>query len=356
MRTRLRARLAEQERTTERATEELASLKAELRLLREVLDVLPIGVVVRDGEGRERFRNRRGMGPTGDLHADALVAGAVASLLDSSSSVGARETVELHGPPRRSVEVTVQRVGDDALVAVLEDATDRHRVDALRRDFVENVNHELRTPIGALGVLVEAMEGESDPDVVRRLTGRMAGEVQRARALIEDLLQLSSVERAVAPVHVPVDVADVVAAAVARVEAVAEQAGVRVERHPIAPGALPPVLGDADQLVSAVANLLDNAVKYSPSGSTVELTVTAADDDVLSVVVRDHGVGIPAKDLDRVFERFYRVDRARDRRTGGTGLGLAIVRNVAVAHGGDVTVSSVEGEGSTFALRLKQAP
>ena len=355
MRTRLRARLEEQERTTERVTEELTTLRAELRLLREVLDVLPIGVVVRDGDGRERFRNRRGLGPTGDLHADALVAGAVASLLDSSGPAGATETVELHGPPRRSVEVSIERVGGDALVAVLEDATDRHRLDALRRDFVENVNHELRTPIGALGVLVEAMERESDPDVVRRLTGRMAGEVHRARALIEDLLQLSSVERAVAPVHVAVDLAGVVEAAAARVEAVAERAEVRLEVAPVAPGSLPPVLGDAEQLVSAVANLIDNAVKYSPSGSVVEVTVDVPDGDTVSVAVRDRGVGIPAKDLDRVFERFYRVDRARDRRTGGTGLGLAIVRNVAVSHGGDVSVSSVEGEGSTFTLRLKQA-
>ena len=353
MRNRLRARLAEQERTTERVTAEVTALRAELQLLREVLDVLPIGVVVRDAEGNERFRNQRGLGPTGDLHADALVAGAVASLLDLQEPVGARETVELHGPPRRSVEVRVHGVGDGALVAVLEDATDRHRVDALRRDFVENVNHELRTPIGALGVLVEAMEGESDPDVVRRLTGRMAGEVHRARALIEDLLQLSSIERAVAPAHVEVDLADVVAAAVHRVEAVAERAGVGIAVAPHVPAV---VLGDVDQLVSAVANLLDNAIKYSPSDSTVDVELRTEDGGEVAVVVRDHGVGIPAKDLDRVFERFYRVDRARDRRTGGTGLGLAIVRNVAATHGGDVSVASVEGEGSTFTLRLQRAP
>ena len=356
MRTRLRARLAEQERTTERATEELATLQAELRLLRDVLDVLPIGVVVRDGGGRERFRNRRGLGPTGDLHADSLVAGAVASLLESADPVGTRETVELHGPPRRSVEVTIERVGEAALVAVLEDVTDRHRLDALRRDFVENVNHELRTPIGALGVLVEALENESDPEVVRRLTGRMAGEVQRARALIEDLLQLSSVERAVSPIHVAVDIVEVVAAAEARVEAAAERAEVRLDVMPIAPGSVPPVLGDAGQLLSAVTNLLDNAVKYSPPGSVVDVEVDAADEESVAVVVRDRGVGIPAKDLDRVFERFYRVDRARDRRTGGTGLGLAIVRNVAVSHGGDVSVASVEGEGSTFTLRVRRSP
>ena len=334
----------------ERVAEELASSEDELRLLREVLDVLPIGVVVRDADGRERYRNRRGMGPTGDLHADALVAGAVASLLGASDPEGTRETVELHGPPRRSVEVSVHPVGDGARVAVLEDATDRHRVDALRRDFVENVNHELRTPIGALGVLVEAMEGESDPEVVRRLAGRMAGEVHRAGDLIEDLLQLSSIERAATPDRAVVSLAEVVEAAVVRVAAAAERAEVRIEA-----GATDgEVIGDAGQLVSAVANLLDNAVKYSPSGSDVEVSVEP-DDAWWAVIVRDHGVGIPAKDLDRVFERFYRVDRARDRRTGGTGLGLAIVRNVAVSHGGEVSVSSVEGEGSTFTLRLQRA-
>ena len=336
------------------AAEEADSLNDELGMLRDVLDGLPVGVVVRDVEGNERYRNRRGLAPTGDLHADALVAGAVASLLGAPDPDGARETVELHGPPRRSVEVSVQRVGDRAFVAVLEDATDRHRVDALRRDFVENVNHELRTPIGALAVLVEAMEGESDPAVVRRLTGRMAGEVQRASALIEDLLQLSSIERDVAPVRVPVDLADVLDAAIVRVEAAAERAGVRID---VEPPVSATVLGDADQLVSAVANLVDNAVKYSPAGSAVEVRVDGeAAPGLVAVVVRDRGLGIPAKDLDRVFERFYRVDRARDRRTGGTGLGLAIVRNVAVTHDGDVSVTSVEGEGSTFTLRLKRAP
>ena len=347
--------MAEQERTAARVTEELATQSAELRLLREVLDVLPIGVVVRDGEGHEWFRNRRGGSPTGDLHADALVAGAVASLLDSAEPAHARETVELHGPPRRSVEVRVERVAGAALVAVLEDVTDRHRLDALRRDFVENVNHELRTPIGALGVLVEAMEGESDPDVVRRLTGRMAGEVQRARDLIEDLLQLGSIERGVDPVHVPVEVVALIDAAVARVQASAERAEVRLDVAPVE--RMPSVLGHVDHLVSAVANLLDNAIKYSPAGSAVEVQVqVVADGELVDIAVRDHGVGIPAKDLDRVFERFYRVDRARDRRTGGTGLGLAIVRNVAAAHGGQVFVTSVEGEGSTFTLRLQRAP
>ena len=353
MRTRLRSRLEELERTGQRVAEERAELERELGLLREVLDVLPIGVVVRGIDGEDLFRNRRGLGPTGDLQADALVAGAVGSLLDSDRPEGARETVELHGPPRRAVVVSVERVGDAALVAVLEDASDRQRLEALRRDFVENVNHELRTPIGALGVLVEAMQGESDPDVVRRLTERMAGEVHRATALIEDLLELSSIEREHEPVHTTVDVGGVLEAAAVRVEAAAEQSGVQIDVS--GPSVALSVLGDADQLVSAVANLLDNAIKYSPDGGVVRVDVHH-DGAVVEVVVRDQGVGIPAKDLDRVFERFYRVDRARDRRTGGTGLGLAIVRNVAATHGGEASVSSIEGEGSVFTLRLPRLP
>jgi two-component system sensor histidine kinase SenX3 len=358
LRSRVRILLEERERATLRAVEEVSALHQQLRVLREVLDLLPVGVVVRDKDGRDTLRNRVGASPTGDLHADAIVGRAVAEMLEDVSSSGASpadlqakvETVELEGPPRRSVEVAVHRVGIDSVVAIVEDATERHRVDALRRDFVENVNHELRTPVGALGVLVEALEGETSPEIVQRLTERMSGEVQRARALIEDLLQLGRVERAEDVAHAPVDLAAVVGAAALAVQAVAERAA--VELAVVVDEPLPRVLGDFDQLVSAVTNLLDNAVKYSPSSSSVEVVVTG-DAGSVRVVVRDHGVGIPTKDLHRVFERFYRVDRARDRRTGGTGLGLAIVRHVAVNHGGDISVTSVEGDGSVFTLRLQ---
>ena len=349
MRARLRSRLAEQERIATRCQREAASLRNEVRSLREVLDALDLGVVVRDAAGVEIIRNRRAGAPTDDLQADALVARAVAELF--SSSEGAR-TLELHGPPRRSVSLAAHALVSGGTVVVIEDASERTRLDAMRRDFVDNVNHELRTPIGALGVLAEALEGETDPAVISRLVGRMGTEVTRAHALIEDLLDLSRIEQPGGSAHAPVDVADVVNAAVARVQPLSERFGVRVSVAPVTSAVV--VQGDWDELVSAVANLVDNAVKYSDEGGEVDVAVVAGP-QVVDIVVRDTGIGIPAKDVDRIFERFYRVDRARDRRTGGSGLGLAIVRHVAVNHGGEVLVSSGEGEGSTFTLRIKGA-
>jgi two-component system sensor histidine kinase SenX3 len=235
------------------------------------------------------------------------------------------------------------------VVAVLIDATDRQRLEAVRRDFVANVNHELRTPIGALGLLAEALDGERDAGNIDRLAARMAAEVERAWALVEDLLDFSRVEAHEQPCHQPVALADVIHAAAARVSAPAEAKGVHLDL----PGGsgTPTVHGDRDQLVMAVANLLDNGVKYSDAGTTVRVALADEGDTVL-LTVADEGIGIPARDLDRVFERFYRVDAARERRTGGTGLGLAIVRHVATNHGGTVSVESREGAGSTFTLRL----
>jgi len=338
---RSRQRAEEAERAAQHAADTAAALRADRDRLREALDVLPHGVIVRDADGAEVLRNRKAASPTGDLHADVLVAREVEQLL--ADPAARHRTVELHGPPRRSLELTITPLVAGGIVVLIEDATERRRLDLMRRDFVDNVSHELRTPIGALRVLVEALEEEADPVVVRRLIERIGGEVDRAQVLVEDLLDLSRIERTTERPHEEVDVAEMVAAAVARATAVS---GRPVDTS------IPPlrVHGDFDQLVSAVANLIDNAVKYSDSPIEVS---AAAHDGMVDVVVRDRGVGIPAKDLDRVFERFYRVDRARDRKTGGSGLGLSIVRHVALNHGGDVLVSSVEGEGSTFTLRVK---
>jgi two-component system sensor histidine kinase SenX3 len=237
-------------------------------------------------------------------------------------------------------------------VAVIEDVSERRRLEAVRRDFVANISHELKTPVGALGLLAEALSSEDDPQVSRRLADRMTDEAFRVARTIDDLLDLSrieaepSVEEEVAAVHL------VVAEAVERVAPVGRTRHIRLDvdvpkRHV--------VRGDRRQLVSAVANLLENACKYSDAGSTVTVR-SRADGSWVELDVADSGVGIPERDLERVFERFYRVDRARSRETGGTGLGLAIVRHVAGNHGGEVRVRSVEGEGSVFTLRLPAGP
>jgi two-component system sensor histidine kinase SenX3 len=334
----------------DRALGRAEAAERQVAALQGALDALSLGVVVLDGDWRECFRNRRATTPTGDLASDALVRGALAELVEARAA-GA-QVVDLHGPPARTIELRLETLADGGAVAVVEDATDRARLNDVRRDFVANVGHELRTPIGALAVLAEAAQGESDPGTISRLLGRMPAEVARAQALIEDLLELSRIEQQTEARTEAVDMADVVDQAVERVRSLAERSGVAVEVGPVSPVQ---VLGQRDELVSAVANLIDNAVKYSESGGSSVTVSAASADGWVEVAVRDGGVGIPAKDLDRIFERFYRVDPARDRRTGGSGLGLAIVRHVAANHGGEVTVESVEGMGSTFTLRLPEA-
>jgi two-component system sensor histidine kinase SenX3 len=322
-------------------------------LLRAAFDALPLAVVVADAAGEPVLRNRRARSLAGARHADAIAARALDELLAAGVSGAQHRTLELHGPPSRVLDVTADPVtGDDDLlgvVAVLHDVSDRHRVDAVRRDFVANVSHELRTPVGALRVLAETLRDETDIDVSHRLAERILGEADRATRIIEDLLDLSRIEAEGVQVRRRVAVADLLTEAAERVRPAAEQC--RVTLDVAAPADDVAVAGDDRQLVSALANLLDNAVKYSEPGSAVSVRVSTAD-SWLDIAVSDTGVGIPAKDLARIFERFYRVDRARSRATGGTGLGLAIVRHVVANHDGDVRVESREGEGSTFTVRL----
>jgi two-component system, OmpR family, sensor histidine kinase SenX3 len=236
---------------------------------------------------------------------------------------------------------------------VVEDVSERRRLEAVRRDFVANVSHELKTPVAAVGLLAETMAGEDDPTTVRRLAERIQDEAFRVAKIIDDLLDLSRLEAEEAVRHEPVRVAEVVAAAAAQIEPAATLRSVRLEV--VAAPRSWTVHGDRRQLVSALANLLENAVKYSDDGCAVEVRART-DGAAIEVSVRDTGIGIPSRDLGRIFERFYRVDRGRGRDTGGTGLGLSIVRHVASNHGGEVLVESVEGEGSTFTLRLPAAP
>jgi two-component system sensor histidine kinase SenX3 len=204
--------------------------------------------------------------------------------------------------------------------------------------------------VGALGLLAETIRGEDDPEVMRRLAERMVTESERAARTIDDLLELSRIEFGDDTEFTRVDLVAVVGEASSRIATAAEQAGVSVQLD--VPSEIA-VDGDRRQLVSAVFNLLDNAVKYSAGGG--EVRVRAFRDDATGVValsVEDEGIGIPRRSLDRIFERFYRVDRARSRNTGGTGLGLAIVRHIVNNHGGQVLAESVEGQGSSFTLLL----
>ena len=245
-------------------------------------------------------------------------------------------------------------VGGGGLVLLLaEDQTESRRVEEVRRDFVANVSHELKTPVGALALLAETVEDAADdPEAVRRFAGRMRQEASRLTKLAQDLITLSRIQAAEPiPDPIPVDVSLVVAEALDRCRMKASAHGIELAADGD-PGLV--LMGDEDLLVNALRNLLENAVAYSPEKTRV-VVATHRVADVAEISVTDQGIGIPQRDLERIFERFYRVDPARSRATGGTGLGLAIVKHVTAAHGGKVTVRSKVGEGSTFTLRLPVA-
>ncbi len=322
--------------------------------LRSALDALPLGVVVAQADGALTLRNAAAENFLGVRHADALVNDAVASLLkDALAGLRGERKLDLFGPPRRTVIVRAVPIGDvldaDAALALIEDVTERARLEAMRTDFVANISHELRTPVGALALLAETLADEDDPETVRRLANNMVFEAHRVGRIIKDLLELSQIEAADQPLKEIVGIPLVIAEAVDRTRPLAEHRSIRVEVVDSGGGLV--VVGDRRQLVSALANLIDNGVKYSDSGGRVQVTAGFRD-GMVELAVTDHGIGIPPRDVDRIFERFYRVDRARSRETGGTGLGLAIVRHAATNHGGAVTVVSQEGQGSTFTIRI----
>jgi two-component system sensor histidine kinase SenX3 len=330
-----------------------AARYAEARLGR-ALGLIPDGVVVSDERGNVVLRNVHAPRISDARHGEAIIEAVVSELLVAAlRGEPADRELSLHGPPARSLVVWAAPLleGDRLLgaAAVIEDVTEARRVEAVRRDFVANISHELKTPIGALALLGETLSDETDLTVAGRLADRMRDEAFRLNNVVDDLLILSQIEGVESFEALPVPVGAVVGEAVNRVAPVAEQYGVSVHTPPIDEDVV--VWGDRRQLVSAMTNLLDNAVKYSEPGQSVVVRA-ASDGHEVSMVVEDHGVGIPVRDLDRIFERFYRVDQARSRETGGTGLGLSIVRHVARNHGGEVTVSSREGEGSTFMLVL----
>ncbi len=475
--------LAYLEQVTGGAAQAVTESSSDAIRLRRSLDTLTQGVVLCDENGTVIYRNGRANALMVSRHGDALAAQAVTEVLEDAWHQGSAErTLDLYGPPRRTLQVRARQIDDGrrplGVIALIEDISERRRLEEIRRDFVANVSHELKTPMGALGLLAETLISEPDPDVAQRLAGRIHNEAFRVSRIIDDLLDLSRIESEEAPPREPVLVNLVMADAIERVRATADQRGIEIVLHePSPPVAL---MGDRRQLVSAMHALLENAITYSYDNSKVVVTGTvqrthpnlehpavrglargdegdsegeqgaeapttgelpvvrverardpgsavqgseaAAEteeregavepvftpeildqysppDEVAGAVsaaatgttapaspslldgdavagtnselpasaspnwrveerdnvrlsVQDHGIGIPARDLDRIFERFYRVDHGRSRDTGGTGLGLSIVRHVANNHQGWVDVESREGEGSTFTLVL----
>jgi two-component system sensor histidine kinase SenX3 len=341
------------------------------------LDVLRVGVLVLDAEDRPVLANPAAR-ELGLLRAGTVAGGmpvahtVVRTLAGQARRTGTRREVELdlprgNGRDPLGVHIRAVALGDGHVTVEAADVTEAHRVARVRRDFVANVSHELKTPVGALQLLAEALldaldtDGNSppDPEAARRFAERIQHESIRMGRLVTELLELSRLQGGEPlPEPAPVSVDRIVAEVIDRTRTPASAKGIEVSFS--GTRALT-VYGSESQLMTAVANLAENAVSYSPDSvgddPPQRVTLTAGvNGDFIEIAVTDQGIGIEPKDLDRIFERFYRADKARSRATGGTGLGLAIVKHIATNHGGQVDVVSTVGEGSTFTLRLPARP
>jgi two-component system sensor histidine kinase SenX3 len=243
-------------------------------------------------------------------------------------------------------------IAEEYILLLADDRTEVTRTEEVRNDFVANVSHELKTPVGAISLLAEALESSADdPEAVRRFAKRTHKESARLAALVQDIIELSRLQGAnVAQQGRAVDINTVVAEAVDRSQLPAESKAIELV---VGGHADALVYGDQDQLVTALRNLIDNAIRYSPENTRVGVGIRSKD-GLVAVSVTDQGEGLSPEDQERVFERFYRVDAARSRHTGGTGLGLSIVKHVVANHGGEVTLWSQPGQGSTFTIRLPE--
>ena len=292
----------------------------------------------------------------------ALVSTELAELVEQVRRDGTiRETELLMSRPDglspRHLTARVAPLSSRLVLALVEDRTRERQIEAVRRDFVANVSHELKTPVGAIRLLAEAVhDAAEDPTAVQRFSGRMITESERLTRLVQQIIELSRLQ-ADAPIDtpLPVHVDEVVKTAIDTSAIDADAARISV----VSGGSSGlEILGNAEQITAAVSNLVANAIAYSGEGSTVLVSTKGLPESV-EISVVDQGIGIPENEVGRIFERFYRVDPARHRSTGGTGLGLSIVKHVAATHGGDISVWSVEGQGSTFTLTLprrKQEP
>jgi two-component system sensor histidine kinase SenX3 len=329
-----------------------------------VLSVLSSSAVVLDSEDRvlqaSAAARAYGLVRGDELIVQELLALARQVRRDGEIREGEMEVATIGLNRRTSFAVRVAplgaAVGGGGLVLLLvEDQTESRRVEEIRRDFVANTSHELKTPVGALALLAETVEDAADdPEAVRRFAGRMRQEAARLTNLVQDMITLSRIQAAEPiPDPVPVKLDVVVAEALDRCRMRASARGIELVAtgtHGLS------VMGEEDLLITALRNLLENAVAYSPDKTRVDVSTKLTAGDSVEISVADQGIGIPERDRERIFERFYRVDPARSRATGGTGLGLAIVKHVTAAHGGQVTVESTEGAGSTFTLRLPLRP
>ncbi|HSJ36201.1 MAG TPA: ATP-binding protein [Acidimicrobiia bacterium] len=329
----------------------LEEVSGERRTLEVVLDALPQGTLLVDTDDGVLYANRSLidlLGPVPESLAQ-VVPFRIQEMVRRARDERTVVDIDLeHGRPARVLRVIVSPFDDGRALVVVSDITDRRRVDDVRRDFVTNASHELKTPVSSILAAAETLQValERAPDKVPQFAAQIEVAARSLARLVSDLLDLSRLEGRTAQ-HVEMDLERVVVAEVERMRPLAEERkiGVVSDTVPVS------VMGSPEDLALAVRNLLDNAVRYSDPGAVVTIRLDRQGDEAV-VSVTDSGTGIPQRDLERIFERFYRVDVARSRATGGTGLGLSIVRHVVESHGGKVTVESQLGSGSTFTTRL----
>jgi two-component system sensor histidine kinase SenX3 len=255
------------------------------------------------------------------------------------------------GEGKREITVTIIPLKENELVLVLlRDESEAQRVHDVRRDFVANISHELKTPIGALSLLSEAVLGaKDDSEAVTRFASRMQSEAKRLTGLVQEIIQLSRVQDSDPLKQAQLlSASDIIKEALDQCRTTADSRKITLNFQESEDGA---ILGDRDQLTMAIHNLIENAVNYSPADTKVAIS-TSIQGEIITISVADQGIGIPEAEVERIFERFYRVDPARSRETGGTGLGLSIVKHIITKHGGEISVWSSENVGSTFTIRL----
>ena len=325
----------------------------QLESLMDALNLLPIGVVIVDANLGRKLQNSMAAAMTGVRYVDILVDQAVDEMLEEVKMTKSGERIlEVVAGTTRFFKVCGQVIENQRAVVTVQDITEKSRIDRVQTDFVANLSHELKTPIGAVAALADSLIGETETEVVWRLAERIVTESHRMSRIVDDLLDLSRVEFGGTEEWTDIDLGHVLVEVVSTNQHAAKRQGLGLS---LTGSAELLVRGDRAQLVSMFSNLVDNAIKYSEAGGVVLVESTTQVDEIL-VTVTDHGIGIAERDQKRIFERFYRVDKARSRATGGTGLGLSIVRHIVLEHGGSIDVRSEEGVGSTFMVRMPRLP
>jgi len=344
-------------RSAQELRQRVSALDEDRTTMENVLSSMEEGVVLVGPTGRVRLSNaaaERLLG-TRPLTVSGQLPVAFQEAARKAAAGGAGVGVEVEtGSPSRWTRATAIPVGDDgSVLLVVRDVTEARRLEAVRRDFVANASHELKTPAASIQAAGETIRSAArdDPSVIPRFAEQLEREAVRLSRIVSDLLDLSRLETG-DELDEDVGLDQAVKEERERFEEAAHDGGLTLS---IDLGSVPPVRGSARDLSLLVRNLVDNAIRYTKPGGRVDVTVLSEGGEVV-LSVADTGVGIPTRELPRIFERFYRVDRARSRETGGTGLGLSIVKHVVENHGGTVSVTSELGRGTCFEVRLPAAP